>query len=163
MIASLRTLIFLKKRAIPCSRTSIVRQGFSLIEIVLGLALFVLLFSHVMMALTPTATNYQGMVRGYTLAAVIGNWYINQIEGRINLDGQIPDSELGTFQDVTPFVDQHFGETFRHEFRDAEAQAAVNEIEKGLYRIEFRISWGAGRGEKKHHYQTTRLKSNNRL
>lgn len=127
-----------------------------MIELLLGITLFVLIFSHVMTAFAPTATDYQRIVRGYSFAITIANWYINRQEGLIFYHGHLPASELGLQRDITALIQQHFP-NLQKEL--PKAKALVNQAKVGdhLYQIEFILDWEAG--SKRHQYKINRLKT----
>lgn len=133
------------------------RKGMSLIEVLLGLTLFVLIFSHVMTAFAPTATDYQRLVRGYTTGINVANWYFNHIEGIINYEGDLPASELGVQRDVTSLIRQKYGKAF-NELPDGKVLVNISRAGSGLYQVDLTLNWG-GEGKSRHTYSISRLKS----
>jgi hypothetical protein len=133
------------------------RRAMSLIEILLGVTLFVLIFSHVMTAFAPTATDFQRVVRGYTVALSIANWYLNHIEGIILYEGRLPPAHLGAEKDVTSLLRDQFGKTFL-ELRDGRATSSIVMAGDGLYQIDLTLTWG-GQGKGRHVYTISRFKS----
>lgn len=130
--------------------------GISLIEILLGITLFVLMFSHVMTAFAPTATDYNRLVRGYTLSITIANWYINHLEGLIFFQGELPATELGLQMDKTSLI----LDNFRHAAKELpKLKVLVNQSLVGnkLYQIDLTVNWETG--AKPHQYAISRLKA----
>ncbi len=133
-------------------------RGLSVVEVLIGIVLFVLLFTQVMTAFAPTATDYQGMVRGFTTAINVANWYINRVEGIINLEGSLPSSETGLQKDVTDTCRAKFGDAMMVELKEVKVTANVFQISKGLYQIDVALAW-KGRGSNLHNYSMSRLKT----
>ena len=130
---------------------------FSLVEIILGLALFVLIFSNTMIAFAPTATDYHQLIRGNTVAINLCEWYISHLEGLINLDGSLPASAFGLSNDVTAQIKSALPDAFS-KLRKAKILADVTMAGPGLYKIQLVITWGASQTAN-HKYTLSRLKS----
>lgn len=132
------------------------RRDVSLIEVLLGITLFVLLFSHVMTAFAPTATDYHRLVRGYSLAITIANWYINLQEGAIFYHGKLDADELGLKKDVTALIRRNFPQCER-ELPKLKVLVNQSLVGTNLYQIELSLTWEAG--SKQHQYAINRLKA----
>jgi hypothetical protein len=132
-----------------------------MVEILLGVTLFVLIFSHTMTAFAPTATDYQRMVRGFTMAINVANWYINHIEGIITYQGELPASEMGIERDVTTVVTERFGASLG-ELRELKVTATLVQVGPSLVQISVNLDWG-GSGRGHHQYTLSRLKAIPRL
>lgn len=147
------------RRAVPRSARPLEARGrgISLIELLLGVTLFVMMFSHIMMAFAPTATDYHGLVRGYTVAINISTWYLNRIEGLIDFEGRLPAAQMGLDQDVTTIIRTHFPAS-KVELPDLKVKVNTSQIGAGLYQIEINITWKAG-AKNRHEYSMKRLKA----
>ncbi len=138
----------------------------SVLEVLIGIVIFVLLFTYIMSAFAPTATDYQGMVRGYSTAVTVANWYVNRIEGILHFQGSLPAGEMGLNKDVTAVCRANFGDLMDVELKKVRVVSNVfkpkPDAHPGLYQIDVFLSW-SGRGAKTHEYSMKRLKAASRF
>lgn len=86
------------------------RRGVSLIEAMIGMVIFFLLFGYTIRALAPTATDSHNLLRGVTVAMNACNWYLNDLERRINYFGELPSADLGENDVTLLFSDDYFSD-----------------------------------------------------
>ncbi len=137
-------------------------RGMSVLEVLVGIVLFVLLFTYIMSAFAPTATDYQGMVKGFTTAVIVAEWYVNYVEGVINLEGGLPSSVKGLAKDVTTVCSQKFKEAMTVDLKNAKVISQVyvpnpNDF-PNLVHIKVTVTW-KGRGVQYHVYTMERYKT----
>jgi len=63
--------------------------AFSLVEVMVSIILFAMLFGTIMKALTSTGTKGKGQLRTYSSAMSIASWYINFLESEITSKGTL--------------------------------------------------------------------------
>lgn len=135
---------------------SINRSGFTLVEAMVGIILFCLMFTYIFKAFAPTATDGHNLLRGTTIAMNAANWYINSLEQRIQYEGSLPEDELG-INDITNCFNLN-------DFSDIKMLRALKVIsfiqfKNNLYTVKITFNWGNNENEKdrKHHFEMCRL------
>ena len=132
------------------------RNGFTLVEAMVGIILFCLMFTYIFKAFAPTATDGHNLLRGTTIAMNACNWYINSLEQRIQYDGSLPEDELGV-NDITNYFSSD-------DFSDIKMLRALKVIsliqfKNNLYTVKITFNWGNSESDKerKHHFEMSRL------
>ncbi len=132
------------------------RKGFTLVEAMIGIILFCLMFTYIFKAFAPTATTGHNLLRGTTIAMNACNWYINSLEQRIQYDGSLPDSDLGV-NDITNYFNTD-------DFSDIKMLRALKVIsliqyKNNLYTVKITFNWSNSESDtdRKHHFEMSRL------
>lgn len=133
-------------------------KGFSLIEAMIGMIIFFLLFGYTVRALAPTATDSHNLLRGVTVAMNACNWYLNDLERRINYLGELPASDLGE-NDVTMLFSENDFSDIRM-LRNLRATSQVS-LKGDLYNMRIEFRWGNHDSDYKrpHNFELSRLKT----
>ncbi len=133
-------------------------KGFSLIEVMVGMIIFFLLFGYTVRALAPTATDSHNLLRGVTVAMNACNWYLNDLERRINYLGELPASDLGE-NDVTMLFSENDFSDIRM-LRNLRATSQVS-LKGDLYNMRIEFRWGNHDSDYKrpHNFELSRLKT----
>ena len=151
-------------RSTTSASTSRFRKGLSLLEVVVSILLFFLLFSAVMSGFAPSATDSHNQLRGYTSATVVANWFINRTEAQIErYFGAIP-FELGVEHDITPLIKAHVGEQISLLHNLQVLAWVVHPIIDGtpnadIFAITAEVRWGNHAGDSRpHRFKLSRWK-----
>lgn len=136
----------------------------SALEALIGLALFVVMFTFTFRAFAPTATDSHNLLRGVTVAMNACNWYLNDLEREINYRGGLPDTMLGT-NDVTYVFEALNADQDKQLFSDLpmlRSLRADSSIQRdgNLYKLSITLRWAAQENAQRrpHSYTLTRLK-----
>ncbi len=132
------------------------RFGISLVETMVGIILFFLVFGATFRAFAPTATASHNLLRGATIAMNACNWYLNELEQRIRYEGALSASELGE-KDVTGlFVKENFSDIVM--LRSLKATSNIT-LTKNLYNAKISFRWENSEGDKvrNHNFELSRL------
>jgi len=134
------------------------RKGFSLVEAMFGMIIFFLLFGYTVRALAPTATDSHNLLRGVTVAMNACNWYLNDLERRINYQGELPASDLGENDVTLLFNDDYFSDIVM--LRNLCATSYVS-LDGDLYKMRIEFRWGNHDHDEKrpHSFELSRLKT----
>ena len=132
------------------------RCGLSLVEAMVGIIIFSIMFVFIFRAFAPTATASHNLLRGTTVAMNACNWYINSLEQRIQFEGALPDSELGKNDITFLFRRDEFSEIAT--LRSLKATSEIT-LKDNLYTAKISINWGNKENEKErtHHFEMSRL------
>lgn len=132
------------------------RNGFSLVEVMVGVIIFVLMFTYIFRAFAPTATDSHNMLRGTTVAMNACNWYINLLEQNIQYDGSLPSSYLGKNDITNEFSQDNFSAI--RLLRSLKVTSDIS-LENNLYNVKISFDWGNKENDKdrKHHFEMSRL------
>lgn len=132
------------------------RKGISLVEAMVGMILFCLMFVYIFRAFAPTATASHNLLRGTTIAMNACNWYLNSLEQQIQYEGALSSSELGK-RDVTELFTQN-------QFSDIEMLRSLKAtsdiaLSNNLYNAKITFRWSDREGDSKraHHFELSRL------
>ncbi len=139
-------------------RTRLCRAGFSLLEVMVGLVLFMLIFGFTMRAFAPTATNTHNLIRGNTVAMDGCSWYLNDLEKRINYYGTLPSEMVGQSDITDAFTPELFPDiTF---LRCLKVLADV-ELAGDLFKLKITFRWGNHDKDTRrpHSFEMSRLKT----
>lgn len=133
-------------------------RGFSLIEVMIAMIIFFLLFGYTIRALAPTATDSHNLLRGVTVAMNACNWYLNELERRINHLGELPASDLGENDVTMAFSDNDFSDIKM--LRSLQATSQIS-LEGDLYNMRIEFRWGNHDSDYKrpHSFELSRLKT----
>ena len=138
--------------------TTINKSGLSLVEVMVGVIIFSILFVFIFRAFAPTATNNHNLLRGTTVALNACNWYINSLEQRIQYEGALPDSELGINDITFLFRRDEFSEIATLRSLKATSEISLND---NLYTAKVTLKWGDRENEPEkdlaHHFEMYRL------
>jgi len=134
------------------------RKGFSLLEAMVGMVIFFLLFGYTVRALAPTATDSHNLLRGVTVAMNACNWYLNDLERRINYLGELPAGDLGETDVTLLFSDDYFSDI--EMLRNLQATSYIS-LEGNLYKMRIVFRWGNHDADDKrpHNFELSRLKT----
>lgn len=132
------------------------RSGISLVEAMVGIIIFSIMFVFIFRAFAPTATASHNLLRGTTVAMNACNWYLNSLEQKIQFEGALPDSELGTNDITFLFRRDEFSEIAT--LRSLKATSEIS-LKNNLYNAKISIKWGNYENEKEttHHFEMSRL------
>lgn len=132
------------------------RSGFTLVEAMIGIILFCLMFTYIFKAFAPTATEGHNLLRGTTIAMNASNWYINSLEQRIQYDGSLSESELGINDITNYFSSDDFSDI---QMLRALKVTSVIKYSNNLYNVKINFNWGNSESDKerKHHFEMNRL------
>ena len=135
-----------------------VRHGFSLVEAMIGMIIFFLLFGYTVRALAPTATDSHNLLRGATVAMNACNWYLNDLERRINYLGELPASELGENDVTLVFHEDYFSDIVM--LRNLQAKSNIS-LNGDLYTLNIEFRWGNHDNDnsRPHNFHLSRLKT----
>jgi hypothetical protein len=132
------------------------KRGMSLVEVMVGLVLFFLVFGATFKAFAPTATDSHNLLRGVTIAMNAGNWYLNELERKINYEGAL-DIDLMGSNDVTYM----FTEDYFSDIALLRALAATSNIEMdgNVYKVKIDFRWGnhINDAKRNHNFTLSRL------
>ena len=134
------------------------KRGLSLVETMIGLIIFTIMFVFIFRAFAPTATANHNLLRGTTVAMNACNWYLNFLEKRIQYEGALPEGELGK-NDITYF----FSKDEFSEIATLRSLKAISEItlSNNLYTAKVTLKWGNKENESEnnlaHHFEMSRL------
>lgn len=133
-------------------------KGFSLIEVMVAMIIFFLLFGYTINALAPTATDSHNLLRGVTVAMNACNWYLNDLERRVNYLGELPASDLGENDVTMLFNDNDFSDIAM--LRNLRATSQIS-LEGNLYNMQIKFRWGNHDRDHKrpHNFELARLKT----
>jgi hypothetical protein len=134
------------------------RSGFSLLEAMIGMIIFFLLFGYTVRALAPTATDSHNLLRGATVAMNACNWYLNDLERRISYLGELPAADLGETDVTLLFSDDYFSDI--EMLRNLKATSYIS-LEGDLYTMRIVFRWGNHDADEKrpHSFELSRLKT----
>lgn len=140
-------------------------KGLSLLEVMIAMVIFVLIFTFTFKAFAPTATDAHSMLRGVTVAMNACNWYLNELEQKINYNGGLPDSELGEnnithiFKDLNADDDMlMFSDLLL--LRNLMVTSDIS-LDGNLYQMTVQFKWGRHDRDhsRPHGYKLSRLKT----
>lgn len=140
-------------------------KGLSLLEVMIAMVIFVLIFTFTFKAFAPTATDAHSMLRGVTVAMNACNWYLNELEQKINYNGGLPDSELGEnnithiFKDLNADDDMlMFSDLLL--LRNLMVTSDIS-LDDNLYQMTVQFKWGRHDRDhsRPHGYKLSRLKT----
>ena len=126
------------------------KSGLSLVEAMVGVIIFALIFVFVFRAFAPTATASHNLLRGTTVAMNACNWYLNSLEQKIQFEGALPDSELGKNDITFLFRRDEFSEITT--LRSLEATSEIS-LKDNLYTAKITMKWGNKENEKNQSHQ----------
>ncbi len=131
-------------------------KGISLVETMVGLVLFFLLFGFTFKAFAPAATDGHNLLRGVTIAMNAGNWYLNELERKINYNGALESSEIGEKDVSHMFTEDLFSDIAM--LRSLRATSKVS-LEGSLYTAKIYFKWGNHDSDEKrtHNFDLSRL------
>lgn len=131
-------------------------RGFSLVEVMVGVVIFVLMFTYIFRAFAPTATDSHNLLRGTTVAMNACNWYINFLEQRILFDGGLPETDLGKKDITNEFSSSDFSDIKLLRSLKVTSDISVN---NGLYSLKISFDWGntENQTDRPHHFEMSRL------
>ncbi|MDD3001834.1 MAG: hypothetical protein PHF29_08785 [Candidatus Riflebacteria bacterium] len=143
-----------QKRKVSADRNQ--RYGLSLVECMVGIILFFLVFGATFKAFAPTATSSHNLLRGATIAMNACNWYLNELEQRIQYEGALPASELGETDVTSVFTKDNFSDIKM--LRSLKATSNIT-LKNNLYNAKIVFRWGNSEGDKvlKHNFELSRL------
>lgn len=132
------------------------RFGFTLVEAMVGIILFFLMFTYIFSAFAPTATEGHNLLRGTTIAMNACNWYINSLEQRIQYDGSLNESELGKTDITNCFNSDDFSDIKLLRALKVTSEISFN---NNLYNVKISFNWGNNESDKdrNHHFEMSRL------
>ncbi len=132
------------------------RSGISLVEAMIGIIIFSIMFVFIFRAFAPTATASHNLLRGTTVAMNACNWYINSLEQKIQFEGALPESELGKNDITFLFRRDEFSEIAT--LRSLKATSEIT-LKDNLYTAKISINWGNTENDKEttHHFEMSRL------
>ena len=132
------------------------RSGVSLVEAMVGIIIFSILFVIIFRAFAPTATTNHNLLRGTTVAMNACNWYLNSLEQRIQYEGALPDTEIGEHDITFLFRRDEFSEISTLRGLKATCDISLN---NNLYSAKVTLKWANSESEKKlsHHFEMSRL------
>ena len=132
------------------------KRGVSLVEAMVGIIIFSIMFIFIFRAFAPTATASHNLLRGTTLAMNACNWYLNSLEQKIQFEGALPDSEMGTNDITFLFRSDEFSEIAT--LRSLKATSEIS-LKDNLYTAKVSITWGNKENDKErtHHFEMSRL------
>jgi hypothetical protein len=134
------------------------KDGFSLLEAMTGMIIFFLLFGYTVKALAPTATDSHNLLRGVTVAMNACNWYLNDLEKRINYLGELPAADLGENDVTLLFNEDYFSDIAM--LRNLQATSHIS-LEGDLYTMRIVFRWGNHDADENrpHNFELARLKT----
>ena len=132
------------------------RSGISLVEAMIGIIIFTLMFVFIFRAFAPTATASHNLLRGTTIAMNACNWYLNTLEQQIQYEGALQSSDLGQKDITSLFKGDEFSEIAT--LRSLKITSDIK-LENNLYNAKVSISWGNKENDKErtHHFEMSRL------
>lgn len=133
-------------------------KGFSLVEVMVAMIIFFLIFGYTINALAPNATDSHNLLRGVTVAMNACNWYLNELERRVNYLGELPASDLGENDVTLKFSDKDFSDIAM--LRNLRATSQISLV-GNLYSMRVEFRWGNHDRDVKrpHRFELTRLKA----
>lgn len=133
-------------------------RGFSLLETLIGVVLFVLIFGFTMNAFSPTATDSHNLIRGSTIAMGGCSWYLNDLEKRINYHGDLPAGMMGEKDITTEFSTDLFPDL---PFLRCLKVTSNIERDGDLYKLRVTFQWGNHDKDyrRPHRFEMGRLKT----
>jgi hypothetical protein len=128
----------------------------SLVEVMVGLVLFFLVFGATFRAFAPTATDSHNLLRGVTIAMNAGNWYLNEVERKVNYEGALEASFLGSTDVSSMFTEDYFSDITL--LRALEATSNIT-VDGNLYNVKIDFRWGNHTNDtkKSHNFTLSRL------
>ena len=132
------------------------RSGISLVEAMIGIIIFTLMFVFIFRAFAPTATASHNLLRGTTIAMNACNWYLNTLEQQIQYEGALQSSDLGQKDITYLFKGEEFSEIAT--LRSLKITSDIK-LENNLYNAKVSITWGNKENDKDrtHHFEMSRL------
>ena len=132
------------------------RSGVSLVEAMIGIIIFTLMFVFIFRAFAPTATASHNLLRGTTIAMNACNWYLNTLEQQIQYEGALQSSDLGQKDITYLFKGEEFSEIAT--LRSLKITSDIK-LENNLYNAKVSITWGNKENDKErtHHFEMSRL------
>jgi hypothetical protein len=132
------------------------RSGISLVEAMIGIIIFTLMFVFIFRAFAPTATASHNLLRGTTIAMNACNWYLNTLEQQIQYEGALQSSDLGQKDITYLFKGEEFSEIAT--LRSLKITSDIK-LENNLYNAKVSITWGNKENDKErtHHFEMSRL------
>lgn len=134
------------------------RVGFSLLEGMVGMVIFMLIFTFTMRAFTPTATDTHNLIRGHTIAMDGCSWYLNDLEKRINYYGTLPAGMMGQSDITAAFTPDLFPDI---PFLRCLKVVADVEADGDLFKLKVTFQWGNNDQDVKrpHSFEMSRWKT----
>lgn len=77
------------------------KAAFSLVEVMVSVALFIVLFTAIMRVVFPSSSGGHNQLRSYSMAMVLADWYLNYIESEIDRKGTLGSIAVGKQTDIT--------------------------------------------------------------
>ncbi len=139
------------------------RRAFSLVEVLVSLFIFGILFAAIFKAFAPTATDSHNLLRGYSFAMNLANRQISKLEAEIERFGQPETVALNKFVDITSSAqaDNKAIELLRNlQVRCKVTPGEVDDPEMiNLFKIEVEVNWGNNdRDKRPHQFKLARWK-----
>ncbi|MFZ5951981.1 MAG: type IV pilus modification PilV family protein [Candidatus Rifleibacteriota bacterium] len=132
-----------------------IKKGFSLVEVMVSLFIFGIMFAAIFKAFAPTATDSHNLLRGYSFAMNLANRHICKIEAEIERFGLPENLPLNEFKDITG--DAQADNTAIELLKNLLVRCRVTpgEVEdpalENLFKIEIEVNWGNNDHDKRPH------------
>lgn len=142
------------------------RQGLSLIETMVGIIIFCIIFVFVFRAFAPTATASHNLLRGTTVAMNAGNWYLNELERSIRslAKGESLNLSIGENDITNEFSEEKFSDIkllrgFQAICSIKYGKDAEGKENQNSYNVNISFKWSnkENNKEKTHHFEMHRL------
>lgn len=130
-------------------------KGITLIEALVALLIFSLMFIYTFKAFTPAATDAHNILRGVTIAISACNLYLNSLEQEIQYEGNLQSSDLGEHDITSYFTEELFSDIGL--LRSLKVNQDVS-LKDGLYTVKITFQWANNENakERPHHFEMYR-------
>lgn len=131
------------------------KHGFSLVEVLVSLFIFGILFAAIFKAFAPTATDSHNLLRGYSFAMNLANRQISKMEAEIERFGQPETLELNKKVDITSDMQTDNAAIELLKNLKVVCKVTPGEVEdptlENLFKIEIEVNWGNRKGDDRPH------------
>lgn len=131
------------------------KKAFSLVEVLVSLFIFGILFAAIFKAFAPTATDSHNLLRGYSFAMNLANRQISKMEAEIERFGQPETLALNKMVDITSGAQADNAAIELLKNLQVLCRVSPGEIEdpnlENLFKIEVEVNWGNNKSDKRPH------------